>query len=84
LSHFGFVHPKAAAMLTLFIQSMLDREILASGQVYTALAHTDEHIDRYLQAVGDVFAEIAQALGEDSVERTLRGPVKHSGFQRLN
>ena len=84
LSHFTFDGPRSAEMLTLFIQSMLDRSILASGQVYTSLAHTESHVQRYLDETAAVFREIASAVADGTLAQRLRGPVKHAGFHRLN
>jgi hypothetical protein len=69
--------------MTLFTQEMLDRGFLASGQLYASYAHEPEHIGAYLSAVGEVFTSLARARAQGDVSRQLRGPVKHSGFQRL-
>jgi glutamate-1-semialdehyde 2,1-aminomutase len=84
LSHFGFEDPQALPMTTLFIQSMLDKGFLASAQFYASYAHQPAHIDAYLQAVGETFERIAAAKKAGNVAEQLNGPVKHSGFQRLN
>jgi glutamate-1-semialdehyde aminotransferase len=83
LSHFGIKHDKSAAAHTLFTQLMLDQGFLASGQVYASLAHEPRHVEAYLGACNEAFGEIARALAEGTVEKKLRGPVKHAGFQRL-
>jgi glutamate-1-semialdehyde 2,1-aminomutase len=83
LSHFAVDGKESAALMTLFTQGMLDRGFLASGQLYASYAHEPQHIDAYLNAVGEVFATLARAATEGDVSRHLRGPVKHSGFQRL-
>ena len=62
---------------------MLDRGFLATLSIYVTLAHTDEVIDRYIAAIGEVFGEIADALRTGDVAKRLRGPVAHSGFRRL-
>jgi glutamate-1-semialdehyde 2,1-aminomutase len=84
LSHFQLDHDDAVALTTLFIQLMLDRGFLASSQFYSSYAHQPRHIDSYLASVSEVFGIVAQAIKEDRVAQLLRGPVKHSGFQRLN
>lgn len=83
LSHFSIEGDDGAAIQTLFTQEMLDRGFLASGQFYPSYAHQGHHVDAYLAAVDDVFAILARAAAEGDVSRRLRGPVKHSGFQRL-
>jgi glutamate-1-semialdehyde 2,1-aminomutase len=84
LSHFAIDHPEAAALTTLFVQLMLDRGFLASSAYYASYAHQPEHIEAYFAAVGEAFGTLAEAVRQNDVERRLRGPVKHSGFQRLN
>jgi glutamate-1-semialdehyde 2,1-aminomutase len=83
LSHFVFEDKDGTALLTLFAQEMLDRGYLASGQFYASYAHQPKHLDAYLAAVDDVFGLVAQATEAGDVSRRLRGPIKHSGFQRL-
>jgi glutamate-1-semialdehyde 2,1-aminomutase len=83
LSHFSLDYANANALITLFVQEMLSRGFLASAQFYANYGHQPHHIESYLQAVNEVFGMIAQAIEQESVERLLRGPIKHSGFQRL-
>ena len=80
---FAFDHPKRAALATLFTQEMLDRGYLAAPRFNATLAHTPPLVDRYLDDVRAVFSSLASALRQDDVEKRLRGPVKHSDFQRL-
>ena len=81
LGHFAFTHDKPLVLKTLFTQKMLERGYLASTLFYASLAHTDAHIDGYLSAADEVFAEIAAAKDPSSL---LTGPVCHAGFKRLN
>jgi len=83
LSHLEFMDDDGAALATFFIQEMLDRRFLASTSFYATYAHQTHHIDSYLQALDEVFAIIANAIEHRDVSNRLRGPVKHSGFQRL-
>jgi glutamate-1-semialdehyde 2,1-aminomutase len=83
LSHFSVDEKEGTALLTLFVQEMLDRGYLASGQFYASYAHEPRHLDAYLEAVDEVFRLVARALASGDVARRLRGPAKHSGFQRL-
>ena len=62
---------------------MLDRGYLAKDAFYAMYAHTDAHVDGYIAACADVFGILAQALKTDSVEKLMRGPTAHAGFQRL-
>lgn len=83
LGHFAFDLPNAQEVRTLFTQMMLDRGILATGSFYAMWAHTDAHVDRYLEAVNGVFRELRNAVDQKAVKQLLRGPVAHSGFTRL-
>ena len=85
LIHFGFKYENPLEYKTFFTQEMLKEGFLAGNGVYASLAHTDDLIDKYLNACDKVFARIAklQTEGKDIVE-CLEGPVCHAGFERLN
>lgn len=83
LATFAFEHPDGPALTTLFIQDLLDRGFLASDRLYAVLSHEGAPLDAYLAAVRESFEHIAEAVRSDSVRAQLRGPVKHTGFQRL-
>jgi len=83
LSHVGFKGEFGMGLATLFIQGMLDRGYLTSLAFYPSFAHQPSHVEAYLGAVHEVFGEMADALRAGDVMSRLRGPVKHSGFQRL-
>ena len=83
LSHVEFAVDEPAAAMTLFIQEMLDRGFLAAASFYSTFAHEDEHVESYLTACREAFGVVADATRTGDVTARLRGPVKHSGFQRL-
>jgi len=83
LSHLGFDYENALEVSTLFTQLMLERGILASVAYYPSLAHTEEHVTRYLEAADESFAACASAIDRDQVQTSLRGPVRHADFRRL-
>jgi glutamate-1-semialdehyde 2,1-aminomutase len=83
LTYFAFDHPEALALQTLLTVRMLRHGILAGGGFYPSLAHTPEHVDRYLAAAEEVFAELGQAVRQGDVLGRIGGPVRHSGFARL-
>ena len=84
LAHFGFEHKQADALRTLYTQLMLARGFLAGPALYATLAHTDELVDRFGEAVEAVFKEIAGILaGGGDATAHLRGPIAHSSFRRL-
>lgn len=83
LSHFYFAYKNGLAMMTLFTQLMLERNILASSRFYATYAHKQWHVKKYLKAVEEVFIIIAKAQERGTVIKLLKGPVAHSGFKRL-
>lgn len=83
LCGFSFDYPNPLELKTLFTQEMLDKGFLASTAFYASLAHSEEIAGRYLVAADATFGFIAQKISENKVKESLRGPVSHSGFQRL-
>jgi glutamate-1-semialdehyde 2,1-aminomutase len=47
------------------------------------LTHAPRHVERYLAAAEEVFAELSQAIRQGDIVRRIGGPVRHSGFARL-
>jgi len=83
-TYIAFSHPEGDAFLTLYTVKMLDRGILAGGAFYPTLAHREEHVQRFLREADAVFAELREAQLTGTIAERIGGPVKHSGFQRLN
>ncbi|MCC7419628.1 MAG: aminotransferase class III-fold pyridoxal phosphate-dependent enzyme [Planctomycetaceae bacterium] len=79
----AFNHPQAAALMTLFTTRMLDHGFLAGSSCSMTYAHGMHHVEHYLRAVDTVFAELAETIKADDVNKRLAGPVKHSTFARL-
>jgi glutamate-1-semialdehyde 2,1-aminomutase len=76
----GFEFKGDDTLSTLFTQEMLKRGFLAGMSVYVSLSHTEEHVEKYLNAVDEVFELIANTNNPKSL---LEGPVAYSGFKRL-
>lgn len=83
LAHFSFDYENGQAIRTLFTQEMLEKGFLATDAFYASYAHQDHHIERYLKALDETFAAIAEAIERKEVEKLLKGPIAHSGFRRL-
>ncbi len=83
LAHFAFDHDDAPMLKTLYTQEMLKHGFLAGTAIYPTLAHTDEIVDAYGEAIGKVFMEISKALQSDTLQQRIEGPVAHEGFRRL-
>jgi len=71
------------ALHTLFTQEMLERGFLASKSVYVSYSHNEEHVDKYLEDVDDIFRMIKEAIKKENIYNLLKGPVAHEGFKRL-
>jgi len=79
----GFEHPEASELQTLFTIRMLDRGFLASAGFNPTLAHQSRHVDEYLVAAEEVFAEIGEAIEAGDVMRRIGDKPKHTMFARL-
>ena len=82
-SHFTFEYSNAQAMKSLFVQLMLERGFLASNLFYAMYAHQTQHVEKYLKAVDEAFAEISEAHKKGEVEKRLKGAPASTGFKRL-
>lgn len=80
LAHFSFEGENPQELKTLFTQLMLEKGFLATTVFYATYSHTEEIVEKYMKAVEEVFA----VLAEGNIEDMLKGPVAHAGFQRLN
>lgn len=85
LSHFEFKYENPLAYKTYFTQEMLEEGFLAATGLYVSLAHTDEIVDKYLEAVERTLKKIAviHSKGED-IQQYLKSSICHAGFERLN
>lgn len=83
MTYFNFDHPDALAIQTLLTVRMLGHGFLTGGAFYPSLAHRPEHVDRYLAAAEEVFAELGEAICQGDVADRIGGPIRHSGFARL-
>lgn len=79
LAAFGFVAENQADWNTRFTIEMLKEGFLGFRQFKASLAHDDEALSCYAQAVNRVFASLAA----DPQCTALDTPKHHSGFQRL-
>ena len=69
---------------TFVTQEMLKKGYLASDKFYACISH-NKNVDLYLEALNDVFYKIRQNIDNGiEIKSLLKGPVRHSGFKRLN
>ena len=83
LSEFSFQYDNKLALNTLFTQLMLEKGFLAWAQFKSSFAHKEEHVEKYLTAVSEVFKVIKQAIDQKQVEKKIDGRIAKSGFYRL-
>ena len=85
LSHFRFKE-LTMEMKTLYTVLMLKEGFLGNNGFYPTLAHTEEVLTRYREAIDKVFYQMAQIYrsgGEEAIREAIGGPVCQSGFKRL-
>lgn len=83
LAHFEFDHELSQSLITLYIRLMLDRGFLSGPSTYVTLAHTPEIVDKYSEAMDEVFGEIAKHLKQGTVLDAIGGDTAYFGFKRL-
>ena len=81
---FAFGHPDANKYKTLISQEMLARGFLAGTSVYASISHDGANVERYLEALDPVFAQIKSCQEGKDIDTLLKGPACHTGFKRLN
>jgi len=79
----AFEHVQANALRTLYTQYMLEEGILAGMGIYPCLAHTDDVVAIFAEALDRVFPKLAEAIADDTIKQRLDGPEAQSGFARL-
>jgi glutamate-1-semialdehyde 2,1-aminomutase len=83
LSHFVLECDDWLALKALFVQEMMQRGILAGNLCYAMYSHTAREVQRYLDAVDEVFGIISEARRIGDVESRLIGKPAVAGFKRL-
>ena len=83
LAHFEFSHELSQSLITLYIRLMLDRGFLSGSSTYVTLAHTPKIVEKYAQAMDEVFYEIAIHLKNGTVLDAIDGNTAYFGFKRL-
>ena len=83
IPNFAFDYQNNLVIQTFFTQEMLKKGFLAKTGTAVTYAYTDNILDKYFNAVNEVFGKINTALNNNNIEELLEGPVKHSTFKRL-
>jgi glutamate-1-semialdehyde 2,1-aminomutase len=82
---YSIKHKDALAYKTFITQEMLKKGFLASTSFYASIAHSNNNIKSYLEALDEIYYTISECeKGNISILEILDGPICHSGFKRLN
>ena len=73
---------QSLAMRTLFQQEMIKRGVLFLVGFNLSFSHSDEDLDRTLEACREALAVLAGAVANDDIERILEGPIVQPVFRR--
>lgn len=85
LSTYTFKSANNLKYKTFISQEMLQKGFLASTNFYSSIAHKEDDIEDYFDALNDVYYIISKCeRGNSQIDNLLGGPVVHSGFARLN
>ncbi len=71
------------AVLTYFIQEMLEFNILSTDKCYANFRHDKKALSLYKKACEHVFKKISFYEKKGNLIKQLRGPIKEMGFNRL-
>lgn len=83
LSHFSFAMEENLEVRALFVQLMLEKGFLATNIFYPMYTHKENHVNAYLSAVDNVFAQISEAIKRKDVKQRLIGQPAIAGFKRM-
>lgn len=83
LTTFNFNYDNNLEIKTLYIQKMLEKNILAKNVLYLSYAHTKQDIDYYLLCIEEIFNYLCPLIKNNDIKKNLIGEVVHSDFKRL-
>ena len=69
---------------TIYTIMMLEKGFIANPSIYPTLAHQDDTIALYGQAIDEVFGKIAGLAKNKAIHEFLTTPEAHTGFARLS
>lgn len=85
LSSYSFDNDYNLELHTYVTQEMLKKGFLAADRFYACTEHKDEILDKYFEALNIVFRNINDIIkSEKNINDFLEGPVRHSGFKKIN
>lgn len=84
LAGFSFESKKNLTYKTYITQEMLKKGFLAGNSIFVSITHTPEVLDEYFFHLDKLFSDIREFEDGRDIMSTLKGPVCHDGFKRLN
>ena len=85
LSSYSFEIDHNLELHTYITQEMLKKGFLSADRFYASTEHNDEILDKYFDALNDVFSSINDITkSEKNIKEFLEGPVRHYGFKKIN
>ena len=83
MSYLKFDYPQSNKIMTVYIQLMLDRNILASNRFYANNSHSIKDVEIYLRKLDEVFNIINKAIKNKELDKYLKGPIIKKGFHKF-
>ena len=83
LTHINFLDPDPSVIQTIYTQEMLKRGFLVGSNVYTSYAYDNKAINKFSDAIDEVFGILHKAIRSENLHSFLDSEVKHAGFKRL-
>jgi len=68
---------------TVIVSRMLEKAFLTSNVFYSTYAHTEKHVNDYLDALDGVLRELIPIAENKGLRKIYKGKTAHSGFKRL-
>jgi glutamate-1-semialdehyde 2,1-aminomutase len=83
LSTYSIEGRDPAVVKSFVVDRMLSRGFLSSTAVYASTAHTPEILERYAEALGDTWSELARLSDDEIRAQFTSSGLAHMGFSRL-
>lgn len=83
LSHWEIKTEDSQLVHTIIAKKMLKKGFLTSKAFYATYAHTERHVDSYLNALDDVLKGLILYINDGVVNKYYKMEAAHTGFKRL-
>lgn len=83
LSHWEIESNNSQLIHTIIVQRMLKKGFLTSKAFYSTYAHTNKHVNSYLNTLDKVLEELIPHVKDGTIKNLQRTPLAHTGFKRI-